>query len=65
MNRIDFLEQEINNVDMKIIELLQKEYANTGLEQTISDYRMNRLRGYMFMKDQLDEELRNEVEGDS
>lgn len=62
ISKIEFLEEEIRNIEYEVTELIQCEYNSTGLDKPISEYKMGRLRGYMFMKDRLENELRDEVD---
>lgn len=62
MTKIEFLEEQISNIERKIIKELEGEYAEKGLERSLADWTMNKLRGYFFMKSELEDELEYEVE---
>lgn len=62
MTKIEFLEEQISNIERKIIKELEGEYNEKGLEKSLADWTMNKLRGYFFMKSELEDELEYEVE---
>ena len=62
MTKIEFLKEQLGDINYKIIRVLEGEYAQHGLEESLREWTMTRLRGYFFMKSELDNKLQYEIE---
>lgn len=63
MTRIQFLEKEIENVNVKIIKVIEGAYNSGRLEdEGLVGYDSDQVKGLLFMKRELELELDNEYE---